>query len=353
MKHMQEVNIDKITEFNALISGAEHTVIITHTHPDGDAMGSSLGMLHFLKESGTKADIVLNDRFPDTLHFLAGETFQDSIIIAEQDCDKAQAKIKEADLVICLDFNAFSRTDSLENALAESSAKKILIDHHLNPQRELFSLSFSETGISSTCELLYYILKASCMESGKAISIETATALMTGMTTDTNNFSNSVFPTTLAMASELLEMGVDRDSILANLYNNFRENRIRLQGYLLDKKLTITEDGLAYMILDGKTAAKFDIREGETEGFVNLPLAIDKVRMSIFAKEDKNRIRISIRSKKGTSANIMAKEYFYGGGHELASGGKIPFDDGKIPTEDEIASYIESASHKFFNSEKR
>jgi phosphoesterase RecJ-like protein len=173
---------------------------------------------------------------------------------------------------------------------------------------------------------------------------------MTGMTTDTNNFANSVYPSTLTMASTLLAAGVDRDYILDQLLNQYSEMRLRLMGHMMKDLLTITEDGAAYMILDKKTQNKYQVKEGDTEGFVNMPLSIADVRMSILAKEDNDRIRISIRSKKGTSANRCARAYFNGGGHENAAGGRliIPEDIRGI---DEVGEYIERTTHIFLNDE--
>jgi phosphoesterase RecJ-like protein len=175
-----------------------------------------------------------------------------------------------------------------------------------------------------------------------ALPTETAAALMTGMTTDTNNFANSVYPSTLVMASTLLAAGVDRDYILDRLFNQYGENRLRLMGHMMKDLLTITEDGAAYMILDQKTLAEYDIKEGDTEGFVNMPLSIAGVRMSLLLKEDGNKIRVSIRSKKGTSANMCARLYFNGGGHENAAGGRL-----EIPIT-QAEEYIRHHVHKYF-----
>ena len=171
---------------------------------------------------------------------------------------------------------------------------------------------------------------------------------MTGMTTDTNNFANSVYPSTLRMASELIEAGVDRDSIIRNIYNRFKESRIRLQGHILKDLMTITEDGVAYVVLDKGTLEKYHVEEGDTEGFVNIPLSIGNVVMSILAKEDDGYARISIRSKKGVSANRCSNLHFHGGGHENAAGGRIYFPE-DISSIEDAAGYIESHTHAFMN----
>lgn len=347
---MEDINSCNIYELDKLISAAERPVIVTHMKPDGDAVGSCVAMYRFLKMCGKPhTRIVLNDRHPDYLGFLIGEDMAEDLLVMAENEDATAGALKASDLVICLDFNAFHRTDKLEKYLEESDAPKILIDHHLSPDRERFTLSFSETRISSASELLYWILMAMPQIGSDAGNLppEAAEALMTGMTTDTNNFANSVFPSTLHMASDLLSAGVDRDRILGLLYNQYSENRLRLMGHMMKDLLTLTDDGVAYIVLDRKTQKEYGIAEGDTEGFVNMPLSIAGVRMSLLLKEDEDRIRVSIRSKKGTSANRCARLYFNGGGHENAAGGKllVPADISGIA---EAAGYIERQTHKFF-----
>ena len=182
-----------------------------------------------------------------------------------------------------------------------------MIDHHLNPDRASFELVFSETEVSSASELLYQVLLAlPGVGSAERLPLDVLTPLMAGMTTDTNNFANSVFPGTLRMASELIAAGVDRDRILSDLYNNYRENRLRLMGYLLSDNLVITPEGAAVMILDKETQERFGFRQGESEGFVNIPLAVSDVKISLFLTEEDGKFRVSIRSKRGISANKLA-----------------------------------------------
>ena len=152
---------------------------------------------------------------------------------------------------------------------------------------------------------------------------EVGDSLMIGMTTDTNNFANSVFPSTFQMASELIAAGVDRDALLQKIYWSYRENRVRLMGYMQNEGLHLLPSGAAYMIVTEQIQKRFDLREGESEGLVNVPLSIEKVRLSVLVKEDKGHFRVSVRSKKGTSAQNLALQFFHGGGHENAAGGKI------------------------------
>jgi phosphoesterase RecJ-like protein len=323
---MKDITPDNIKTFIRLIEEAKHPIIVTHAKPDGDAIGSSAAMFHFLCLCGKEDKLlVLNDSCPRYLGFIREAIPQEALIIKEENSQKALDAIARADLIICLDFHAFHRTGGLETALTESKARKILIDHHLDPDRSLYDLSFSQNDISSASELLFWILMATPQIDGKAENLPPAgaTALMTGMTTDTNNFGNSVYPSTLAMASDLLQAGVDRDMILQKINQEHTESRLRLKGFMLKDLMKITKDGVAYMVLDKKAQYGYKMQEGDTEGFVNEPLSIGKVKMSIFAREESGEIRISIRSKRGTSANRCAKLFFNGGGHENAAGGKL------------------------------
>ena len=333
-----------------MLSAAENIVIVTHMKPDGDAIGSSMGLYHTLKLYGKQAKVAVADPVPSSISFLADGN--EDLLVHETMKNETENAIISCDLMVCLDFNAFHRTDTLQNILERSEATKVLIDHHLSPDTERFQLVFSETGISSASELLFHILMELPVIGGNAGNLpeKAALALMTGMTTDTNNFMNSTYPSTLRMASSLLEAGVDRDFIIQKVYNSFKEERIRLQGHILKDLMTITQDRVAYMILDKKTMARYNVEEGDTEGFVNIPLSIDKVVMSVFAKEDEDRIRISIRSRKGVSANRCARLHFNGGGHENAAGGRL-FMPRDVAGIDEAARYIEEHTHIFMTEE--
>jgi len=352
---MKDINANNIRIFERMISDSCRICITTHMKPDGDAIGSCTALYHYLKMCGKKSvKIILNDRHPAYLSFTTSDIPREDLVVHKEMPAEADMCISDCDLLFCLDFNAFHRADKLEEALGTSKADKVLIDHHLNPDIDSFSLVFSETDISSASELLYHIL----METGiiahdaTALPEATVTALMTGMTTDTNNFANSVFPSTFRMASSLLAAGADRDRILSNLYNQYSENRLRLMGHMMKDLLTITEDGVAYIVLDRKTQEEYCISEGDTEGFVNMPLSIAEVRMSLLLKEDEDRIRVSIRSKKGTSANTCARKHFNGGGHENAAGGKLMIPE-DLPGIEAAAAYIEEHTHIYLNEDEK
>ena len=337
----------------SLIEKADRIVIAGHMKPDGDALGSCLGMYHYLRMLGKNScKVVLPHRTPGYLDFLIDRETAGDIIVHEDKTVMAEQAVADAGLIFCMDFNAFHRTDHLEDALTKASCPKILIDHHLNPDREKFTVSFSETGISSASELTYLILMQTPSIGGEAENLPSrcALALMTGMTTDTNNFANSVYPSTLRMAADLLEAGVDRGMIISNLYNQYRESRMRLMGHVLKDLMKITADGVAYIVLDRNTLKEYYIEDGDTEGFVNLALGIARVKMSLLLKEDGDRVRVSIRSKQGVSANRCAGLHFNGGGHENAAGGRlyIPQDISGIA---QAAAYIEEHTHIFMTRE--
>jgi len=349
INNMQTIDQDKLIKLHQILLDANRISIVSHMNPDGDAFGSSLGMLHYLTDILGK-DTCLTFADPDTesLAFMFSEDDRKLFYIDAFESDKTRARIASSDTIICLDFNSFSRSGSLEEILKEAKATKVLIDHHLSPDESAFNLVFSETQISSASELLFHILMAMPEIDGNASNLPagSANALMAGMTTDTNNFANSVFPSTLFMASKLLEAGVDRDAIISNIYNMYRENRVRLMGHLMSEKLVITEQGMAYIVLDEETIKRYDMKDGETEGFVNIPLSIANVRMSGFFREDGDHMRVSLRSKKGTSANICARKFFHGGGHENAAGGRIFFLE-DVPSVKEVASYVEKICDEY------
>lgn len=342
--------MDRIEELYSLARKATRISVAVHTHPDGDALGSGLALTGYLKDClGKDAVLVVPDCVPESLSFILNGFQEGSVIVWDENPETA-ARISSSDLLFCLDCSSFARTNpAMEEALKASGAPKVLIDHHLNPDKEAFSIVFSSQETSSTCEVLFGILKAMPDVEGDLSRIPMASleALMTGMTTDTNNFGNSVFPGTLKMASELIGAGVDRDRILSCIYNQYRENRLRLMGYLLHDNMEITPEGVAVMILDKATQERFDFRQGESEGFVNLPLAIAKVRMSMLLTEEDDRFRVSVRSKRGVSANEFTSKYFHGGGHEMAAGGKL-FIPEDIPSPDKAKAYILKVAKEFF-----
>ena len=337
---MDRIDNSKTASLRDIFQKSMQIVTVSHTRPDGDAVGSSFGMARWLRSRGKQVTTIFPDPVPATLDFLFTDADRNACLFYTESPAACAEALQAADLVVCLDFPQFRRAEGLEPFLRDSKACKILIDHHPGPETGSFDLCFSETDISSASELAFWVLDAI----GAQLPLDAATALMAGMTTDTNNFANSTFPSTLEMAARMLDLGVDRDALIADIYHSYDERRLRAMGLLL-QEMTLTPDGVAYMILSAERRDALGLGDGDTEGFVNLPLAIRNVRMSIFLREEEGVYRVSIRSKRGCSAKQMASKWFHGGGHEMAAGGKLFFPQ-DILTPGDAAAYIEKVTHE-------
>ena len=334
------------------IQHSTRIALFTHINPDGDALGSTLALMAWLDSLGKDVRLFIPSIYAESLAFMVESKYQEKITVWDKENEETiGADIQSRDLLIGLDFNTLDRIGAFREHFCASHARKLLIDHHVAPQADAFDSVSSCTEVSSTCELLYKILMKMPGIDGNASALppSSAKSILTGITTDTNNFANSVFPDTLRITSELLAAGVDRDAIIQSLFFNYPERRMRAMGFVLSRKMTILPCGLAYIILNKHDLAQFKLREGDTEGFVNLPLSIDNVKMSILLKQEQGtaNVRVSIRSKEGFSARKMAMEHFHGGGHEKASGGKLVI--GKdISHMRKAASYVEHAAKAHF-----
>lgn len=346
---MESLDKKMTAELDRLFRRSRRVCTVSHLHPDGDALGSSTALVSYLRSRGLEAVALVPDAYPDSLSFLAEGG---RVVVASEEPSRAVAVLAEADLVVCLDFNSPSRAGELEPSLRASASPKVMIDHHPQPEVDGFELVFSETEVSSASELLFHVLMSMPDVASDASRLPHAAAvsLMAGMTTDTNNFANSVFPSTFSMASALLAAGVDRGELLSRLYSSYRENRFRAMGVYLKDKMHITEYGVAYSIFNKEDIFRLGLKDGDTEGFVNLPLGIGKVVMSIFLREDGGFYRVSVRSKAGWSSNALARAFFHGGGHECAAGGKLLFP-GDIALREEAGHYIEMVTARFLQSE--
>jgi len=342
----------KIRLFESMLESASRAAVVTHTRPDGDAVGSASAMTAWLMAHGIDARLLLPDDCPDNIRFVTEETCKGKVMLKCSEPEAVTKWLSGCDLVVCLDLSGFGRAEGMQQELQDSMATKILIDHHIGPSEKDFDLVFSETEISSTCELLFWILLGTGETGGDAsrLPMPLLRALLTGMTTDTNNFANSVFPSTFEMASMMLGAGVDRDGVLTEIYDRCRENKLRMTGHLLKDRMRILPGGAACIVVRASELAEYDIREGELEGLVNVPLTMDKVRLSLLLKEDKGFFRVSIRSKRGTSAFRLAERCFHGGGHEQASGGRLYFP-ADIPDASYAESFVERVTKEFFDSE--
>ncbi|MDD2491551.1 MAG: bifunctional oligoribonuclease/PAP phosphatase NrnA [Bacteroidales bacterium] len=324
--------------FKKVVNSATSVVILTHTNPDGDALGSVIALKSYLSTLGVRSRIVVPNPYPKNLKFLDSDG---DVIIYSWKKESAERVIKSADLIIALDFNQLKRIDDLEPLVRNSSAKKILIDHHPLPEKEAFDLVISNTEVSSTCELLFWLIRE--MEDGSINRIPdiSAQSLYVGMMTDTNNFSNSVEAGTFLMSYELLLHGVDKETLQLKVFAGFTEERMRLMGHsLLNKMKILPELGAGYIILTKSELDEFKFLEGDSEGFVNMPLNIYGITISALFTEKDEHIRVSLRSSDDFSVNQFSRKYFNGAGHERAAGGRL-----YIPVE-EVGEYFEESLRK-------
>ena len=312
---------DQLALMDQLISDANTVLVVCHKSPDGDAIGSSLGWAEFMRLRGKDVTVIVPDQYPDFLKWLPNT---DKIVRYDKHTDKCEMLFKIADLVFCLDFNTPSRVDEMQHALVNSPAKKVLIDHHLKPDVPA-DLVVSHPEASSTCELVFRIVwqMGAFADLGKPFAVP----VYCGMMTDTGGFTfNSNRPEIFLIISELLTKHIDKDRIYRNVFHNYSENRLRLTGYVLYEKLVYMPDyHAAYYSLTRDELKRFNYIKGDTEGLVNMPQQIKGLKLSISLREDteKNVVWVSLRSVDDFPCNQMADEFFNGGGHLNASGGKI------------------------------
>ena len=309
---------DNVSRSYKLIEAAERIVILTHLSPDGDAVGSSLGLYHFLKEIGKEPVVIVPNRFPGFLNWMSGAA---DIVVLEEKHKEVQGLITEADLLICVDFNDLKRIDGAKPFVEQSHAKKILIDHHLSPEA-FADVTISHPEISSSSELVFRLICR--MGFFQNITKACAEAIYVGMMTDTGNFSYaSQSPEIYHIISELLSKGIDKDNIYRLVYNTYSENRMRLMGFCLVEKMKLyKEQRTAVISLSLDELARFDYQVGDAEGFVNIPLSIEGIDISVFVREDVKKVKMSFRSQGTFPVNKMASTYFNGGGHLNAAGGE-------------------------------
>jgi len=297
---------------------SDNIVLVCHQNPDGDAIGSMLGLAAYLEKLGKKAAMISPDHVQEFLLWMKNS---DSIIVNESQPGKTVKHIMEADLIVMLDFNHVDRSGKLSNHILASKAKKILIDHHPDPQFEA-DLLISEPDFSSTAELLFYLVRE--MEGEHYLAYEFIEPVYVGMMTDTGNFSFGTFNgDTLREVALMFDNGLDKDTIARKVYDNFSINRLKLQGFATYERLVYLEEhNTAYIYLYRADLDRFKHKTGDTEGFVNMPLTVKGVVMSALFIEKEDHIKISLRSKGHLNVNSFAATYFNGGGHKNAAGGK-------------------------------
>ena len=305
-------------QIEAEILAASHIVITAHRSADGDSVGSSLGLLHFIEKLGKKAVVCHPDKAPEFLHWLDTTP----IVLMDENPEQVTNEIKNADLIFCLDYNAMNRVGpEMEVLLKDATAKKIMIDHHLNPE-DFPAITVSEPSVCSTSELIVELIE----QSGHLdlLDEKIGTPLYLGILTDTGSFRfNSVKPRTHEVLAKILAAGVAHHLIHEKLSDNNTETRLRLQGYAMSKKLEILyENHVGIISLSKEELAEYKYIKGDTDGLANLILSIKGMKAAIVFTERDGIMKISFRSKGADNpVNILASEHFNGGGHANASGG--------------------------------
>ena len=317
-----------MTIFSA-IQTAQNVVLLTHQSPDGDAMGSSLAMYHYIKSLNKAAQVIVPNAFPEFLAWMPGT---ENVLVYEGNETLADTYLDAANLIICTDFNAPKRIGALGDKMLTLTCPKVMIDHHLYPT-DFADFIVSVPEASSTCELVYEVLSTL----NSQLSTPIAQCLYTGLMTDTGNFSyNSNRPQIYEMVAKLIATGINKDEIYNAVFNQYSVDRIKLVGYCLYQKMRIfPEHHAALICLNRKELYRFNFQKGDAEGIVNMPLQSKDIHYSVFMREDKaspdemaknggikTKIKLSFRSQGNRPVNVFASEVFNGGGHANAAGGE-------------------------------
>lgn len=335
---------DERSKLKKVFDECRNVVITCHPSPDGDAIGSSLALYEYLTRKGKSVHVIVPNYYADFLKWMHGT---DKIIQFDRHRAMSKTYIQRADLIVALDYNAVSRLDDMQKPISYSRAKKLMIDHHSNPEK-FCDLMISRPNMSSTCELLYRIL----CETGESdkINKNISEDLYAGMCTDTGRFTyNSNDPEIFVIISELMRKGIDKDIIIRNLYNQNTEGRYRLMGHILLNKLELYPDlHSAIFSVTREELQQFKYLKGDAEGIVNMPLEIKGISVCISLREDteKDQIFVSVRSFDDFSAHDLCSRFFNGGGHFNAAGGRLycPMDEALQIARDALESYREQLS---------
>lgn len=309
--------MENLEQVKSKIVNASRSVILSHRSPDGDSIGSSLAMHHFIKKFGKNVQVIIPDPFPGFLKWLNGA---DGIINYEDHKEKCANYIKEADLICCLDFNSTSRLGDLESFFKMNTSAFVLnIDHHQKPE-DFADFQISDTSASSTCQLVFDFIN----EIGEQkLDKNIAEALYTGIVTDTGSFRfSSTTKHTHEVTSKLIELGVDPSTIHQRIFDNYSIDRLKLLGFALSERfIYIKEYSTGIIYLTEQDLQQFHFQKGDTEGLVNYPLTVGAIKMAILITEKSRKVKMSFRSKGEFRVNELAAKYFSGGGHINAAGG--------------------------------
>jgi bifunctional oligoribonuclease and PAP phosphatase NrnA len=313
--------MENLQAFKAFISRPRKAVIITHFKPDADALGSSLGLAGFLRKKGHKVQVITPSDYP---HFLAWMPGNDEVLALSKESNdlekKATELIAKANVIFCLDFSGLARINVLGEMVKKSKAKKVLIDHHLEPEKFADFVQWDELS-ASTSGLVFELIKE--LDEESQVDEGIANCLYAGLMTDTGGFRhNNTTQKEFLMASELVGMGANPSEVARLIYDNSTLERLRLTGYVLSEKLQVLpEYRTAYMTISSGELKKFGSQTGDTEGLVNYGLSISGIRLAVLMYDRKEEIKLSFRSIGNFSVNEFARKHFEGGGHRNAAGG--------------------------------
>ena len=312
--------LGKIKELKKLLSKEKKIIITTHTNPDGDAVGSSLALYHFLKKMNHNVNVITPNKHPDFLNWIPG---CNDIIIFDENVERANKLIADSDIVFTLDFNDLNRCGLVGEAINLKKHEIIMIDHHQSPS-DYSSITFSYPDISSTCELIFKIITQ--ISDDDLIDRDISTCIYLGMMTDTGSFQyNGVNSETHSILSSLMKKGIDHSKIYNNIYNSNNLSKLRILGSALNSLNQIKEKKTTYMRLSKNQLIENNYKKGDTEGLVNYGLSLKNIDFTaIFIEdiEEMDNVKISFRSKNIFPCDKFAKKFFNGGGHKNAAGGK-------------------------------
>jgi phosphoesterase RecJ-like protein len=306
-----------VSSLKKILSKRKRIAIVTHWSPDGDAIGSSLGLWNYLQKTGHDATVIVPNEYPEFLNWMFGHKL---VVDAMKKKKKAESILKNAELIFCLDFNELKRINSLGEIISKLPTPKVLIDHHPNPS-DFADYVLHKTEASSTAELIYEFIVA--MGGAKKIDKDIANCLYTGIMTDTGSFR---FPSTTvkthSIVAQLIKAGAENSLNHNRIYDDNSESRLRLLGYALSEKLVVLpEFHTGYFTLNNEEHNRFHFQKGDTEGLVNYALTIRGIKFAAFFAERDGKVKCSFRSKGNFDVNLFARNNFNGGGHKNAAGG--------------------------------
>ncbi|MDO5760588.1 MAG: DHH family phosphoesterase [Bacteroidota bacterium] len=331
--------VKDIKDFKNILDQVNNISIITHYNPDGDAVGSSVALFHYLKDLNKNPVCIIPNPLPKNISFVLKDV---NYIIAERDFKTAKYTISQSDLLLIVDMNTNSRSgENLEKVIKETSCKKVLIDHHVKPDK--FDVNFSFSDSSSSCEVVYNLLVR--MTGKKVFSSVISTALYLGVITDTGSVSYSNdSPEVYMVLSNLLKSGIKASKLHQQIFDTYSFDRLRLLGYAISHKMRVFyKQRAAFIYLSKKELANYNYKIGDLEGVVNYCLKLEGVDFCAMITEREDKIRMSFRSKDAAiDVNVFARKYWNGGGHVMASGGK---------SYDSLEKVVETFTKQIYNQD--